>query len=495
MKHLTSASLCLAATLSVPAAQAQPPRTLEFAVQNSPSDPAARALSDFARVAEGQTRGAVRIRLRFQVMDVAPGALRLGAQGGALVLRDDLEALCPAVAAFRVPSLFPNLAVMDRTFGTMRPEFEASCPREVTVLGWTLPGPRHLFVQGPVEPTAEGQLTGVGLTETSVVQRRILAAQPEVVPGAADVGGIRLVPGVVVAPGERGLFASFNHVVMTPAGMDLGALVVNTVAFNALSPEQQRVVRAAAESTVQSLSRTLRSASLGNVTRIPESPAWTQWVSASRDRAAAEPAVAPMFNRMRMMLGPVNPPQTSPVEVVPAPPPGRVPPPASEPAPTAPTTPTAPASEPAPTAPTTPTPAPSEPAPTSPTTPTAPTAPTSPTAPRGGPAVDLPFVDVPPALMEIGYPRAMSAMRSRLMRCYAPALRAPTPISGQITLTLSVLPNGSLASVRTLNAPELTTITDLVLTRCVEMVMRSLRVPGLQADPVTVRQAVVFRAR
>ena len=53
-------------------------------------------------------------------------------------------------------------------------------------------------------------------------------------------------------------------------------------------------------------------------------------------------------------------------------------------------------------------------------------------------------------------------LRSRIMRCYEPGLRAPTPLAGQITLSLRVLPNGSVTGVRTLNDPGLTTITDAV---------------------------------
>jgi TRAP-type C4-dicarboxylate transport system substrate-binding protein len=324
MKHTLSLSLCLAATFCSPAAQAQAPRTLEFVVQTAESEPAARALADFARTVEAQTRGAVRIRLRYQAMNVNAGALRQGAQIGALLLREDLESLCLTVAAFRVPALFPDMASMDRVFETMRPEFETGCGQGVTVLGWTLPGPRHLFLRGPAEPNGDGQLQRVGLAESSVLQRMFFAAQPEVDPGAVAAGVNRAVPGVAVAPGERGLFAGYNHVVMTPAGMDLGALVINTASFSALTPEQQRVVREAATSTVRALTRTLRAAPLGNVTRIPESPAWTAWADASRTRARANGVIGPLMSRMQLMLGPVAPPQTSP-EVVPAPAPSAPP--------------------------------------------------------------------------------------------------------------------------------------------------------------------------
>ena len=177
-------------------------------------------------------------------------------------------------------------------------------------------------------------------------------------------------------------------------------------------------------------------------------------MSASRSRALADTNLLPMLSRMLMMLGPVNPVQTSPNEVVPAPPPGRPPPSTAAPVQAA-------------------TPAPAV----------------------SAPGIDLPFVDVPPPLVEVGYPRAVSALRSRIMRCYEPGLRAPTPLAGQITLSLRVLPNGSVTGVRTLNDPGLTTITDAVLTRCVESLFRALRVPGLEADAVAVRQTVVFRAR
>lgn len=309
MKHALSLSLCLAAAFCSPAAQAQAPRMLEFAVQATQSDPAARPLADFVRTIEAQTRGAVRVRLRYQATNVNAGALRQGVPSGALLLREDLEALCPTVVAFRVPSLFPDLPSMDRVFETMRPEFESGCGQGVTVLGWTLPGPRHLFLQGPAEPNGDGQLQRVGLAESSVLQRMFFAAQPEVDPGATAAGMNRAVPGVAVAPGERGLFAGYNHVVMTPAGMELGALVIHNAALSALTPEQQRVVREAATATTRALTRTLRAAPLGNVTRIPESPAWTAWADASRTRARANEVIGPLISRMQTLLGPVAPPR------------------------------------------------------------------------------------------------------------------------------------------------------------------------------------------
>jgi hypothetical protein len=468
MKHALSLSLCLAAAFCSPAAQAQAPRTLEFVVQAAASDPAARALSDFARAVETQTRGAVRVRLRTVTTSVVPGTLRNGAQSGALMLREDLEGLCPTVAAFRAPMLFPDLPSMDRIFETMRPVFESECVREVTVLGWTLPGPRHVFLQAPAEPNGEGLLSGVGLTETSPLQRSFFAAQPEVDPATFRAGTNRVVPGVVVAPGERGLFAGYNHVVMTPAGMELGALVVNTVAFSALTPEQQQVVREAATSTTRALTRTLRAVPLGNVTRIPESPAWTAWAEASRTRARANGGLGPLMSRMQLMLGPVTPPQTG-REVVPSPAP-------SAPRPSAPTT------EPAPTTQ-------AEPAvePTPAQTPPA-------AQPVVRPGIDFPTGELPAALMEAGYPRALAALRPRILRCYEPALRAPTPISGQVTFELRISTHGGVVGIRRLNAPALTTITEPVLTRCVESVLRGLRLPQVQSDTVTVQQTVVLRA-
>lgn len=309
MKHTLSLTLCLAAAFCSPAAQAQAPRTLDLSVQTTESEPAGRALADFARTVETQTRGAVRVRLRYQVMNVNAAALRQGVPAGALLLREDLESLCPTVAAFRVPGLFPDLASVDRVFETMRPEFETGCGQGVTVLGWTLPGPRYLFLQGPAEPNGDGLLQRVGLAESSALQRMFFAAQPEVDPGAVAAGVNRVVAGVAVAPGERGLFARYNQVVMTPAGMELGALVINTAAFSALTPEQQRVVREAATSTVRGLTRTLRAAPLGNVTRIPESPAWTAWANATRTRAQAREVIGPLISRMQLLLGPAAPPR------------------------------------------------------------------------------------------------------------------------------------------------------------------------------------------
>lgn len=309
MKHALSLSLCLAAAFCSRAAQSQAPRTLEFTVQGTQTDPAARVLSDFARTVEVQTRGAVRVRLRYQATNVIAGALRQGAPQGSLVLREELEALCPTVVAFRVPALFPDLASMDRIFESVRPEFESGCAREVTVLGWTLPGPRHLFLQSPAAPSGDGQLPLVGLTETSLLQRAFFAAQPEVDPGTVLAGTHRVVPGVVVAPGDRGLFAGFNHMVMTPAGMELGALVIQTAALGALTPEQQRVVREAATAAARTLTRTLRAAPVGNVTRIPESPAWTTWAEASRTRARANEVIGALISRMQLMLGPAAPPR------------------------------------------------------------------------------------------------------------------------------------------------------------------------------------------
>jgi TRAP-type C4-dicarboxylate transport system substrate-binding protein len=147
MKALVSLSLSAAAALVCSLASAQAPRTLEFAVQTTPAEPAARALTDFARNVERQTGGAVRIRLRFVAMNVASGALRAAAPVGAMLQREDVEALCPNVAAYRAPALFPDLAAADRVFQTMRPELESSCATGVTVLGWALPGPRDLYVR------------------------------------------------------------------------------------------------------------------------------------------------------------------------------------------------------------------------------------------------------------------------------------------------------------------------------------------------------------
>ena len=317
MKHALSLSLGLAAAFCSPAAQAQAPRTLEFTVQTTAAEPAGRALADFARVVETQTRGTLRVRLRFDALNVAPGALRQSVVTGAFLLRDDLEALCPTVGAFRVPSLFPDLTSMDRTFETMRPEFETGCGSEVTVLGWSLPGPRHLFLSRPAEPS-DGRLPQVSMTEVSPGQRLYFAAGADFDPRMAASPPSNMTLGVVLAPAERGLFPRLAHMVTTPAGMDVGALVINTAALRSLSPEQQRVVREAAASTIQALTRTLRSAPSGAVTRIPESPAWTAWATASRERARTNPLLGPLMSRMQLMLGPVVPPQTS-HEVVPAP--------------------------------------------------------------------------------------------------------------------------------------------------------------------------------
>lgn len=475
MKHVLSLSLCLAATFCSPAAQAQAPRTLEFVVQTAASDPSARALSDFARTVEAQTRGAVQIRLRSVTTNVVPGAVRNGTPAGALVTREDLEGLCPTVAAFRVPLLFPDLASMDRIFETMRPVFETECAREVTVLGWTLPGPRHVFLLAPAEPTAQGQLPSVGLTESSPLQRSLFAAQPEVDPTTWSMGRSRVVPGVVVAPGDRALFTNYNHMVTTPAGMELGALVVNTAAFTALTPEHQRIVREAAASTTRALTRSLRAAPLGNVTRIPESPAWTAWADASRTRAQANGALGPLMARMQLMLGPVAPPQTS-HEVVPAPGPAA-------PRPSAPTV------EPPPSAAAATDPAPS----TAPAPATDPAPPATAAAPAGRPVIDLPIGDIPPALRDADYPRALAATRARLVRCYEPARRAPTPIAGQITFELRISTNGGVIGIRALNNPQLTTISELTLIRCTESVLRGIRLPQVQSDAVTVQQAVVYR--
>lgn len=171
---------------------------------------------------------------------------------------------------------------------------------------------------------------------------------------------------------------------------------------------------------------------------------------------------------MGLMLGPVAPPQTG-REVVPAPAP-------SAPRPTAPTTEPAPAVQPTPAV----EPTPAQPPPT--------------TQPAGRPGIDFPTGELPPVLIEAGYPRALAALRPRILRCYEPALRAPTPISGQVTFELRISTNGGIVGIRQLNAPALTTITQPVLTRCVESVLRGLRLPQVQSDTVTVQQAVVLRA-
>jgi len=160
--------------------------------------------------------------------------------------------ICPAVMNISVPFLIKSEAELDAVLAEVLPVLETRVRQEFVILAWSKGGWVYLFsretVLTPADLRRQRLATSPDLGDMNTVFRNMGFRLTEV--DVVDLGQ-RLATGAVnatyvipaaVAPMQ--LHRSLNHMLDLPIAPVMGAIVINRVTWNRLSPEhQQQLIR------------------------------------------------------------------------------------------------------------------------------------------------------------------------------------------------------------------------------------------------------------
>jgi len=161
--------------------------------------------------------------------------------------------ICPAVLNLSVPFMIKNDAELDLVLQNMIPVFNSRVKNDYVVISWSKGGWIYIFTKEKVltpddlrkqrlatspdlvEMNTVFRVMGYQLVETDIVSTGTKLA-------SNAVNAIYIIP-AVVAPMQ--LHKSLNHMLELPIAPIMGAIVMNRVTWNKLTPEsQQEIVRA-----------------------------------------------------------------------------------------------------------------------------------------------------------------------------------------------------------------------------------------------------------
>jgi TRAP-type transport system periplasmic protein len=161
--------------------------------------------------------------------------------------------ICPAVLNLSVPFMIKNDEELDLVLQTMIPIFNSRVKSDYVIISWSKGGWIYIFTKEKIltpddlrrqrlatspdlrEMNTVFRVMGYQLVETDIVSTGTKLA-------SNAVNAIYIIP-AVVAPMQ--LYKSLNHMLELPIAPIMGAIVMNRVTWNKLSPEsQQEIVRA-----------------------------------------------------------------------------------------------------------------------------------------------------------------------------------------------------------------------------------------------------------
>jgi len=160
--------------------------------------------------------------------------------------------ICPAVLNLSVPFMIKNDEELDLVLQTMIPIFNSRVKNDYVIISWSKGGWVYIFTKEKVitpddlrkqrlatspdlrEMNTVFRVMGYQLVETDIVSTGTKLA-------SNAVNAVYIIP-AVVAPMQ--LYKSLNHMLELPIAPIMGAIVMNRVTWNKLSPEsQQEIVR------------------------------------------------------------------------------------------------------------------------------------------------------------------------------------------------------------------------------------------------------------
>lgn len=252
--------------LQAPAALAA--RTLKIAFLAPPGSKWDQSFKRISDEVSRKTGGDIRMRfIGGGVMGDEPDVVRKMRRGqlqGAALTGMGLGQIEPQVRVLELPLLYDSDADVDRVTArveaTLATRLEA---KDHVLLGWAEVGPVHVFTNKPIRKLADFKGTRMWMWENDRLAGAIfseLGLQPTPLPITSVLTSLQtgMVDGVYNSP--QGLIAlQWNSRVRYALDFRLtqsvGALVVTRKAWNALTPDQQRIVREASRRNCEQLVR------------------------------------------------------------------------------------------------------------------------------------------------------------------------------------------------------------------------------------------------
>jgi tripartite ATP-independent transporter DctP family solute receptor len=247
--------------------------TLGFSTVHSPDYPSVLAMAEMSRLVAERTAGRVRLALQpksgdtesFTLQQVRNGRLAMATVGVA-----NFHNLVPATAALSLPFLFESDEQVQRTLDGPIGEQILGSLNEIGFVGLCFydPGYRSIMARRPVRSVADMKDLKVGVPLSELAQATMQAMGARTVPLPGRLVHEAIKAGLVDAAEENSsaylsaFLASRQH---TAAGVysltrhtrPPEVLVVSKVVWQLLSPDDQRVLRAAAQESA-TLQRRLR---------------------------------------------------------------------------------------------------------------------------------------------------------------------------------------------------------------------------------------------
>ncbi|WP_461246790.1 TRAP transporter substrate-binding protein DctP [Treponema sp. R6D11] len=161
--------------------------------------------------------------------------------------------ICPAVMSLSIPFMIKNEAELDLVLENMLPLIDKRVKNELVVISWSKGGWIYIFTKEKIltpddlrkqrlatspdlkDMNAVFRVMGYQLVETDITSTGTKLA-------SNAVNAIYIIP-AVVAPMQ--LYKSLNHMLELPIAPIMGAIVMNRVTWNKLSPtDQQEILKA-----------------------------------------------------------------------------------------------------------------------------------------------------------------------------------------------------------------------------------------------------------
>jgi len=161
--------------------------------------------------------------------------------------------ICPAVLNLSVPFMIKSDAELDLVLQTMIPVFNSRVKNDYVIISWSKGGWIYIFTKEKIltpddlrkqrlatSPDLRDMNTVFRVLGYQLVETDIVSTGTKLASNA--VNAIYIIP-AVVAPMQ--LYKSLNHMLELPIAPIMGAIVMNRVTWNKLSPEsQQEIVKA-----------------------------------------------------------------------------------------------------------------------------------------------------------------------------------------------------------------------------------------------------------
>jgi TRAP-type C4-dicarboxylate transport system substrate-binding protein len=211
-----------------------------------------RLAADWERVTQNQVRAIVNHDGREGGEAKMLSSLSSDAIQVAVFTSAGVSEICPAVMNLSVPFMIRNESEFDLVLENMIPVLDNSVKRDYVVLAWSKGGWVYIFTKEKVltpddlrrqkiatspelsDMNAVFRVMGFQLVETDMVSIGTKLA-------SNAVNAIYLIP-AVIAPMQ--LYKSLNHMLEIPIAPIMGAIVMNRVTWNKLSPaHQQEIIR------------------------------------------------------------------------------------------------------------------------------------------------------------------------------------------------------------------------------------------------------------